>query len=418
MSSQKALVIVGGGASGLMAALSASIQCREMHANLPIIVLEKGPRVGKKLLATGNGRCNLSNLKASPERYHGKHPNFCRTALSIFSPSTTVGFFGKLGLLCRVEGENLVYPYCEQASAVLDCLRFACERMGVRIRCDAQVQAIQRRKNGFSVVLSNDTVDCQSVILAAGGMASPQLSSGDDGYRLAKSLGHNCTPLFPALVPVRTDPACTRPLKGIRVKGTASLMQGQTSLRTEKGEIQFSDGSLSGISVMQLSRLVSFHKHTRILLDLMPDYSEKQVQSLLKRMQHLLQAEPAERLLSGLLNKRVGQTLVKQTVSLSCPIGNISPAELENIGCRIKAWEFPVLGVGNWKNAQVTAGGLDTNEFDSQTMASRLIPGFYATGEVLDIDGDCGGFNLQWAWSSGHLAGRCAVLYLLGRTQA
>ncbi len=417
MSGQQALVIVGGGASGLMAALSAAIQCREMHGDLPIVLLEKGPRVGKKLLATGNGRCNLSNLKASPGRYHGQDPDFCRAALAAFSPSATIDFFGKLGLLCRVEGDHLVYPYCEQASTVLDCLRFACERMGVSIRCDCDVQSIQKLRKGFCVLSSTGRIDCGAVILATGGIASPQLSSGEHGYRLAKSLGHRCVPLFPALVPIRTDPALTRPLKGIRVKGSVSLVEGGTILRAERGEIQFSDGCLSGISVMQLSRLVSIHKHTRILLDLMPDYSQKQVQSLLGRMHSLLQSEPAERLLAGLINKRVGQTLVKQIVPLNRPIGSLSSAELDEIGRRMKAWEFPVCGVGAWKNAQVTAGGLSTSQFHRQTMESRLAPGFYAAGEVLDVDGDCGGFNLQWAWSSGYVAGRCAVQHLLGRKQ-
>ena len=416
LSGEQALAIVGGGASGLMAALSAAIQSRERGANFPVVLLEKGPRVGKKLLATGNGRCNLSNLKASSKGYHGD-PGFCQAATTTFSPPATIDFFENLGLVCRVEGNDLVYPYCEQASAVLDCLRFACQRMGVDIHCDCEVQSIQKQKRGFSLSTSTGFIHCGAVILSTGGMASPQLSSGEIGYRLAKSLGHRCTSLFPALAPIRTDPVCTRPLKGIRVKGAVSLVKKDTILRTERGEIQFSDGSLSGIAVMQLSRLVSFHQSTRLVLDLMPDYSQKQVQSLLRRMQSLLRSEPAERLLTGFLNKRAGQTLVKQTVSLSRPIGSLSLDELENIGRRIKAWEFPILGVGPWKNAQVTAGGLNTSQFCNRTMESRLVPGFYATGEVLDVDGDCGGFNLQWAWSSGYTAGYCAAQRLLGRKQ-
>ena len=416
---QTDLLILGGGAAGLMAAVAAG---QALAGKGHIVLAEHGPRVGKKLLSTGNGRCNLLNLSPEPHRYHGGEPAFIQAVLGRFTPRQVLARFEALGLLTRAEEEGRVYPYSEQASAVLDVLRAELDRLGVRQMIGVAPDRLQRTKNGYRFAGPRGAILARRVIVATGGCGVPSSGSDGSGHRLLKLLGHTITPMFPALCPVKVSSPSLRSMKGLRCRGKVTLLADGAPVKHELGEIQFADGALSGVCVFQLSRLAGeFFTHNTVLgrackavslsLDLMPEYSASQVLTLLRRQQELCARQPLENLPIGLLNKRVGQTLLKEAtgLSLSHLCGKLSSADLEQIAARVKDWRFSPTGVGPFQTAQVTAGGADCREFDPATLESTRCPGLYAAGEVLDVDGDCGGFNLYWAWCSGLLAGESAA---------
>lgn len=417
------LIVLGGGAAGMAAAISAA---RALQGKRSVALLEHGPRVGKKLLTTGNGRCNLTNLGPLSGHYHGNEPAFIQTVLAHFPSRKTISFFESLGLLCREEGEGRVYPYCGQASAVLDSFRTELEHLGVRQLLEYHPQRIVRQKKGFQIHCTEGIPSCRRLIVATGGKSLSSTGSDGSGYRLLQELGHTATKLFPSLTQIRTDPALMRPIKGLRCEGAVSLLADDKTVRREKGEIQFTEAGLSGICIFQLSRLSGefFTLHTvngkptrqiAVSLDLMPDWEPSTLTSFLVSRRDCRPYAPLEQFLAGVLNKRVGQTLLKAAgcAPLHRPSGSLTDSELSRIAALLKGWRFQPSGLSTWNAAQVTAGGISCREFSPHTMESRSIPGLYAAGEVLDVDGDCGGFNLQWAWSSGILAGQSAAASLL-----
>ncbi len=410
------IAIVGGGAAGLMAAVVLS-QTGGSRCN--ILLFEKQERVGKKLLATGNGRCNLSNHHAVPASY-GSGASFAKAALQKFSPQRTAAFFQNLGLLTRSEADGKIYPYSNQGGAVLDCLRLAAETGGVRQFAACQVEKLLPKKQGFSLETSCGTFSAHKIIVAAGGCASPQLGGTRDGYRLLEALGHHLTDLFPALVQVKTDSPLPKAMKGVKIEAVATLIQNQKPLATESGEVLFTDYGLSGPPIFRLSRMISrefsHNKEPRLTvsLDLMPEYHETQVRTMLEERTRTLSQLSLEHFLTGMLNKRLGQITLKAAgiAPLSRLVASLENQELRELARRIKGLLLPVSGTTGWSNAQVTAGGISTAEFDGNTLESHLVPGLYAAGEILDIDGPCGGYNLQWAWSSGYLAAQSALCAL------
>ena len=417
------LVVIGGGAAGMIAAATASLLLSPQHK---ILVLEHGPRVGKKILSTGNGRCNLTNVKSVPERYHGHAPSRYQEILSQYPPSSTLSFFQKAGLLCREEEEGRVYPCSGQASSVLDTLRQCLQEQRIEVLCDHQIESIRFRQGQVFFLQGPVTVHAKKVILATGGKAAPASSSDGSGYDLALSLGHTVTPIFPALCPVRTDPQLTRPMKGMRCSGRVTLLADGFPFRQEVGEIQIADGALSGICVFQLSRYVGEFftcrtvsgkpcREVSLSLDLLPEYSQHALFSLLSSWVRQHPDWILEQFLSGILNKRVGQTLLKSLGfgPLSLPCSQLNHKQLQQVAATVKDWRFPMIGMCGWNQAQVTAGGIPLTEFYPHTLESRVAPGLYAAGELLDVDGDCGGFNLQWAWCSGRLAGQSAAQSLI-----
>ena len=420
------LVILGGGASGLMAAVSAA----RFIPGKNISILERGPRVGKKLLVTGNGRCNLTNLELDFSRYHGAPESFVSAVFSQLPPKDTLSLFGRLGLLCREEGQGRCYPYGGQASAVLDVLRRYLEGRNVEERCQTSVETVKRKPGGYELKTSGGVVFAKRLILASGGRAMPSSGSDGSGLKLAASLGLKASEPFPSLAPVRAASPVLKAVKGLRCRGRASLLADRKTVKQETGEIQFTDQGLSGICILNLSRLVGeFFSHrtvnrhktekVELSLDLVPDLDYS---SLLSFLQALISGHPrlpVEQLLSGIVNKRVGLALLKQLMpsALSRPCGSLSPSELKTICRTVKDWRFSPTGTLGWQQAQSTAGGLLSSQFESATLESKGLPGLYACGELLDIDGDCGGYNLQWAWSSGFVAGKSAAVSLLSHSQ-
>ncbi len=396
------LVIIGGGAAGMMAALTAA-EWISGH----VLLLEQQPRLGRKLLATGNGRCNLSNLTSTPQCYHGANRDFVRPALEGFGVQDTLAYFQGLGLLCRSEPGGRVYPLSDQANSVLDTLRLALEGLGVTVRTECQVTGITKEGAGFLLTTPEGPIPADKVIVTAGGAASPKLGGSKSGYQLLKGLGHRCTKLFPSLVQLRTDPTYPRSLKGVRAEASVTLLRGNGVLAQRQGEVQFTDYGVSGPVIFELSRQAATESDSLTLsLDLLPQLSEEALVDLLAEKQRRFPGLTLDNLLIGMLHNRLGRTVLRYGGrKLTQSVSDLSHRDLVAIVRNCKDFRLPVTGNLGLDHAQVTAGGIRTDEFDPETLESLHCPGLYAAGEVLDIDGDCGGFNLQWAWSSGHLAG-------------
>ena len=392
--------VIGGGAAGMLAALTAA---ENGHR---VLLLERQSRVGRKLLATGNGRCNLSNYHVSPAHYHGG-AGFCDFALSQFDVGETLQYFASLGLLTVSEASGRIYPMSNMAGSVLDVLRYALERPEIDLQTGQTVTAVRKMPEGFSVKTETDTFSARCLILAAGGAAGSKVGGGMDGYRLAKSLGHRRTALYPSLVQLKTDPTYPRALKGVKAQCGISICRGSQVLARNSGEVLFTEYGVSGPAIFDLSRSVSAGgSDLTCLLNFFPDWEEAEVLHWLSQRQAAMAAHAASTLLTGSCHTRLGQMICKSAGFTNQRAAGLTRDDLRRIARQATHFALPITGTCGFDQAQVTAGGLDTSEFDPRTLQSRLVPGLYACGELLDIDGDCGGYNLQWAWSSGRLAGK------------
>lgn len=396
------ILILGGGAAGMTCALAAADNPQHQ-----ITILERQARVGRKLLSTGNGRCNLTNLQAGPGDYAGADPAFCIPALTAFPPAAVLAFFRELGLLTTAEADGRVYPLSDHAGSVLDVLRFAlAARPNIRLETGQCVQSLQRRDSGFSVATETGSFTARRLVVACGGAAGAKLGGGMDGYRLLGQLGHGRTALYPALAPLRTDPTWPRSLKGVKADARARVMAGSRCLAEDCGELLFTETGVSGPLGFSLCRAVaSGGEGLTLALDFLRDYSPAEVRTLLARRAENTALEGRD-LLAGCVQGRLGQMLCKYAGVPAGPMSLVTGDMLDAVARACKDFRLPLTGTAGFDQAQVTAGGVETADFDPHTLESRLCPGLYACGEVLDIDGPCGGFNLQWAWASGLLAGR------------
>ena len=396
------ILVIGGGASGMMAALTAA---EDPHNQ--VTLLERQSRVGRKLLATGNGRCNLTNLHAAPEHYHGQNPDFVRPAMESFPVADTLAFFRSIGLVTVTEDSGKVYPFSDQANSVVDVLRFALEQRGVDVRCGCEVLSMGKKARGYSVKTADGAFYGDKLILSCGGAAGTKLGGTDLGYKLLQSMGHHITSIHPSLVQMKTDVTATRSLKGVRADAGLILKRSGSTVAANSGEVQFTDFGISGPAIFELSREAAFGGDQVLLLDLLRPLEEAALADYLAMKRQTMPSVLLEDFLTGILHNRLGRVVLKQaSLDLDRPAETLTDKELQAIAHWIKFFPLTVTGVMGLEQAQVTAGGIQTSEFRPDTLESRLCPGLFATGEVLDIDGDCGGYNLQWAWSSGRLAGK------------
>jgi len=402
-------LVIGGGAAGLAAAAFLGREATRQEVKKRILVLEKGPRVGKKLLATGNGTCNLTNVHASPDHYHGDK-TVASAVLKALTIPRTMDFFTAIGVDLAVREDGKVYPRSEQAGAVLDALRLEAAAHGVEVRCDSPVQSLRRQGNTWAVSVGEEPLCAKQVLVTVGGAAAPSLGGSAEGYRLLTALGYDKTPLFPSIVQLRTATEFVRAVKGIRVDAKVSLTLNGRELIANTGEVLFTDYGLSGPAVMQISRPAGDWERQKkgtltAVLDLFPDWDEKKLIHRLCQRQ-ALPGRTLEDLFTGLLHKRLGQTVLRVAGigPLTRPADSLTEEECALAAHIAKGWALPVTGTQGFGGAQVTAGGIDPRGFDPRTLMSRKHPGLYAAGEVLDVDGDCGGFNLQFAWSSAYVA--------------
>ena len=398
------VLIIGGGASGMMAALSAL----ENPEN-SVTLLERQGRVGKKLLATGNGRCNLTNRDIRLTHYHGQQPEFARFALENFYVGRTLAFFERLGLLTVTEDSGKVYPLSDQASSVLDVLRFAMQARGANVVTSCDVVEIRHKARGFEAVsATGEKYFGDKLIVACGGAAGKKLGGSKSGYHLLSQLGHSCTEILPSLTQIRTDPAFVKALKGVRADAHVRLRRDGRTVQESFGEVQFTDFGLSGPEAFSLSRAAATGgEGQELALDFFREYGDSVLLDMLQEKRMNLPELAAEDLFAGMLQSRLGRMIVKRAgLKYQTKLHELTDEQLLACVKMGKCFTLAVDGVMGFDSAQVTAGGVPTAEFDARTLESLRSPGLFVCGELLDIDGDCGGYNLQWAWSSGYLAGK------------
>lgn len=404
------IAVIGGGASGLVAAVSAARESNKNGKKVKITVYESNPRIGKKILVTGNGRCNFTNDLISEINFHGEK-ELAVNIYSRFSNETVKDFFRSMGLLSKSDFAGRVYPMSSQASSVLDALRFELKRCGIEEICDTKITSIQKADKGF---ILNGKYHADKCIIATGGKAAPVQGSDGNGFDLLRKFNVQITPLEPALTPIVCD-NFTKALKGIRAQGKISIKSAGKTLGEDTGEIQYTDYGLSGIPSMQVSRFAAQALREKkadvfAFVDSCPYFSADELKNFILSLISDNPQLPAEMLLAGIMPKRLGVTLLSDcSVNASLEIGKIFPAVAEKIVFAVKNKKYRINSVKGFNDAQVTAGGISGNEIDPDTLELKKLKGVYVCGEIINVDGDCGGYNLQWAWSSGFVAGISAV---------
>lgn len=398
------IAVIGGGAAGL----SFSIMAKRLLPDCEITIFEKADRVGKKLSTTGNGRCNITNESLTCERYHGDS-DFAIKAINKFGVNESKEFFKSLGVIFTTLEDGKVYPMSLQAASVTDALRFALDELGVSICLNTAVTEIKRENQAFSVIAENKTYKFDVVVIATGGKSGGKLGS-EDGYRFLRQMGHKTIDLNPAIVQLKTETDVVRQLKGIKVEGAVTLTS-SLGARKESGEILFCDYGISGPPVLQVSRLAA-GDNAKVSLDLIPSMTEDEIYSELSRRVKLFSNRASSELFAGFMNKRLGQVVLKISGgNINSALCEIDDKILRKTAKNIKNMTLKVTGTGGFENAQVTAGGAKPEQF-FDNMMSKKVKGLFAIGEVLDVDGDCGGFNLAFAWASANAAANAVTDYL------
>lgn len=409
------VVIIGGGASGMTAAITAK------DFGLDVAIVEGTDRIGKKILTTGNGRCNITNsLISFPfENFHSANDGFFIKSLNKFSVEDTKAFFLNLGLpIIELEkGKN--YPQSLQASSVVDILKMALEEREIPVYNSYKVKSIHKSKGKFTLSTGNEdssVIKCKKLIMACGGKSAPKTGSDGSGYTLAKSLGHSIIEPNPAIVQLKLSHNKLKALSGIKFNGYAEVLCDGKSIRKEFGEILFTDYGISGPPILQISREASLGcfkgKEVKILVDMMPDKSLKELEDFLEGHFAVFSCREVINSLIGVVNKKMIPILLREAGidNLHKPCYELTWKEKKALINLMKSWEFKCVGTNGFQAAQVTTGGINTKEVDSETLQSKLVDNLYFCGELLDVDGDCGGFNLQWAWSSGFAAALSCTL--------
>jgi predicted Rossmann fold flavoprotein len=394
-------MIIGGGAAGLMAA------ARLAGGGLHVALIEQSDRVGRKILATGNGRCNVLNMRLGEERYFSRDIDKAMAALSSYPPDRLIGEFGILGLLTREEDDGRVYPLSGQAASVLDVLRLSCDERGVETLTASPVMQLAQTRFGWRARLCDGReVGARRVILACGGRAQPtppadKQSRPFDALDVLAALGHSVYPPEPVLTALRCDMVNLRGLKGVRARCALTLAdEGGRVLRREEGEALFTDYGVSGIAAMQLSRALGGMRHCTLAIDFLPEMSEADTAALLLSRVQGMSPRSCEGFLAGTLNRMLNMCVLRAAgVAPAKPCSELSRDEVNALAKCLKHFNVNVLGGQDFKSAQVMRGGAALDGFDEHLM-SRRARGLYACGEMLDVDGECGGYNLMWAWAS------------------
>ena len=400
------IAVIGGGASGMMAAITARKSGKE------VIILERKDRILKKVLITGNGRCNITNVNANISNYFGKNISSVENILNSFNPQDTMDFFNGLGIICNEENRGKVYPLSGQASSVVDALRFEAERLGVRIETEFYVRKIE--KEGFKFkIYSEDRkkIEAGRVIIAAGGQSYPELGSNGSGFELAKELGHSVTRLSPSIVQLKTEKNQVKGLQGIKTDAAVTAYGDNKKICTYDGELLFTDYGISGNVVFNISFVMPLYKNVEFEIDFMEKFDYNELYEILKERKKIMSHLTMENYFNGMINKKLGQFLSKVSgiEKLSKPVKDLNDSEIRKLCTVLKKYRVKILDTTGFKNAQITAGGVSLDEVNPETLESKIVKGLYFSGEVLDVYGECGGFNLQWAWASGYIAGKNAA---------
>jgi len=397
-------LIVGGGAAGLMAAVAAADRGDR------VTLLEKNAKLGRKILISGNGRCNVMNLDPDPGHFHGSNPHFPRHALSAFPVEETLRFFHDLGVETRVENRGRVFPASNQAASVVDLLEDRARHAGVRIVTGADAADL-RKEGGFRVRAADGrTFDADRVVLTTGGTTAPSLGGSDDGIRMACGLGHRRTPTFPGLVPLETERSALHKLQGVRVTVAGDALVDGRVVKSDEWELLFRFYGLSGPVILNLSEAVApfIQGHpVAVRVNFFPGLLAGGLDDFLRERWGRHPHRSVGFSFTGVLPDKVPPVLLPLIgVSPEQRAGEVAAKVRRRIAERLTAWEVRVLGTRPFAEAEVMVGGIVTDDVDPRTLESRLVPGLFFAGEMLDVHGDLGGFNFQWAWSSGWVAGR------------
>ncbi len=401
------VAVIGGGASGIACAVA----LKQQNRNIGVTVYEKMPRILKKILVTGNGRCNLTNENSSKEFFRGD-TEILADAFSKYPPKSNIEFFNSLGLLTRTEAQGRVYPVSGQASAVVNALLCEVKSIGIKVLTDTEITEIKRTQNEF---LLNGSYKADKLVIASGGSAARAQGTDGGSFKLLKSLGVKIVPPVPALTGVIID-GFPKSVKGVRNICTAELFVDGESRYKEKGEVQFNDYGVSGIPIMQLSGIVAENKGKNITLclDLLPDINENELAKFLLSQKKKYTDKTAEETVSGILPKALGSyALLASNIKNAQSIGDIPDGKIKAFSSKVKKLQLKAVGVRGFEFAQVTSGGVPKSEINPHTLECKNVKGLYVTGEAVNVYGLCGGHNLQWAWSSGRL---CAEAILKENT--
>ncbi|MDF2541120.1 MAG: hypothetical protein K0S47_838 [Herbinix sp.] len=403
------LIIIGAGASGLVAAIAAA------REGSKVLILEHKEKAGKKILATGNGKCNYTNTTQTPKCYRSDDSAFATNVLSCFDVKKTISFFEDLGIYPK-ERSGYLYPYSETAVSVLQVLLMECERLGVNIEYNVHVSKIEQPF--YTIKTDHGNYTAKKLILATGGCASANLGSDGSGYELAKNLGHTIIKPLPALVSLKSTEKYCKTISGVRINACVQAYHGTNLLDKEEGEIIFTDYGISGIPIMQMSRFVAKaldKKQTvHVILDFMSGLTKENVFEFLSSRQKHCGNKTTEQLYIGLFHNKLAYIMIKEAkIDPLLPANKLSNKDLNALVQKIKEFTMVINDTNTFEHAQVCAGGVSTKEVDPKTLESKKRKYLYLVGELLDVDGTCGGYNLQWAWSTGYLAGKAAAKSLV-----
>lgn len=404
----KEVVIIGGGPSGMLCAAAIKEHAKE---EINVTIVERLERIGKKLLATGNGKCNFTNKNLSGKKYNNN--KFVTPTLSKFGYKELVSYLEDIGLLSKEISEGRVYPYTESATTFLEILRLHLNKLGVVIKTNYEVNKVVYKDNKYLIYNKNQRnyyIESDYVVFSCGGCSAPILGSNGSGYPLLKPFKVKVTDVAPGLVGLKSDPALLKILNGLRFKANVSLIEKKTkkSVWTEYGEVQFKADGVSGIVVMQASSYIARNPGNYIInLDFMPEMSEVDIQGCLQTRKKLFESIEVGSFLTGMLPKMIGNTIIKKaSVDLNGYVKNLTKQNINKITALIKAFPLEVKGNYGFERSQVTVGGVALTEIDNETLALRKMKNAYITGEMINIDGECGGYNLQWALASGYNVGK------------
>jgi len=396
----KTVAIIGAGASGLVAAITAA------RAGAKVKVYEKNNKIGKKILATGNGRCNITNQTITKGNYHGDNPSFVNPAINHFNTSTCRAFFSELGIEMTMGQNGRLYPKSLQSSSVVDLLAYECRRLGVEFLLETKIENIIKTEDGFSPQTKGRSQKAEKILICTGGPAMPTVGGCDSGYELAMNFNHTIKPVHPSLVQL----VCSENLKnisGVKIQGDIEVFIDKELKINRQGDILFTNYGISGSAVLDISRIASHallhQRDVRLKIDLFSDYSKEQLKNLLKKRLKFSNAKSVSLWLNGFINSKLALYFEKSLKIKEAD--KLNPKDIVTLVHFLKNMTLHVEDTRGFKSAEVTAGGINTKEINSQTLESKLQKGLFFAGEVLDIDGDCGGYNLHWAWASGYLAG-------------
>jgi len=401
------IVIIGAGASGLVSAIVSARRGKK------VLVLEKNNKIGKKLLATGNGKCNIANQRPTLERFYSENTKFIAQVFEGYNYQTIKQFFKSIGLELIEAKEGKAFPMSLQASSVVELLRCECEQLGVKILCNTEVKDVKNLKDGYKKVihtLGHEKV--KSVIIATGHLSAPQLGGVDMGVNFAKKLGHSIVKPFPSLVQLTSSAQASylKQMAGVKVDSKV-ILQTKNKLIHKQGDVLFTTYGISGLAILDISRFVMVEllhrKSIMLTIDLMPKMSREQLISLMKKSLVKKSQKLLEVWMQGFINKKLILPILKPLKLQNETVASLrsNTHQLEQIVEQIKSFKFPIDGSRGYKGAEVATGGVDTKEVNPKTMESLKQKGLYFTGEVLDVDGDRGGFNLYFSWVCGLRAG-------------